>query len=124
MEKLFFESVKYLSQMQSSMDFIFSEEGKRMFREMSQESFENLDVLNLTEEEEKTLLFLYKASDWGKNFNFLPQYVLDAFENIRKRLAPLFIDQTAYLLQEPNKNVLLESIEQAKKGKLTKVDWL
>jgi hypothetical protein len=123
MDKHFIENVKYLAQLQSLMQFIQSEECKEILEEMGKDDFSSLDVTTMTEEEENLLKFVYQSS-FLNGADIFPEYVKEAFANVRKRLQPLFEDQTEYLMREPNGSILLKSLEEVKNDKLHAVDWL
>lgn len=116
------ENYREILELLQYLQFLFSDENKSIFDEMRNDDFSYIDVLTLSEEEEKQLKIIYEASLFIENIYTLPDYIKDAFANVKKRLKPLFEDTTTYLLQEPNRNILLESLQQAHEGKLNQID--
>ena len=53
-----------------------------------------------------------------------PAHITAAYTNVKKRLYPLFEDATTYLMKEPNKTILLNSINQYESGKAREVSFL
>lgn len=105
----------------SLLRFLESEEAQETLLAMEQATFDDLDVLNLTEEEENELKMLYDLSVLISRMGLLAEKFVKPFENIRKRLEPLFIDQTTYLLQEPNAQKLAKSLQEVQEGKVIRL---
>jgi hypothetical protein len=105
----------------SLLRFLESEEAQEALLAMEQATFDDLDVLNLTEDEENELKLLYELSVLITRIGLLAEKFIKPFENIRKRLEPLFIDQNTYLLQEPNAQKLAKSLQEVQEGKVIRL---
>ena len=92
--------------------------------ELEKETFEDIDTVNLSLEDELSLKTLYDLSSFIIDSGFFSDKITRAYKNARNRLEPLFIDQTTYLMQEPNGTKLMQSVEDIKNGKVYEVDWL
>jgi hypothetical protein len=116
------ESLEELQQLLTQLRFLNSEEAKAIFALMEQDTFDDIDCLNMSEEEEKLLHVLYQLSSFICSQNFFTESFQKPFQNVKNQLEPLFIDTTEYLNREPNKSILLRSLKQYEEGNFREID--
>ncbi len=89
---------------------------------MEQDTFDDIDCLNMSEEDEKLLHVLYQLSSFICSQNFFTESFQKPFQNAKNQLEPLFMDTTEYLNREPNKSILLRSLKQYEEGNFREID--
>lgn len=115
---------KEIAQITAYMQLICADDWKEHFAKLAKQDFSDLDLDELSLQEEQELHVLYKQSVLIVALNCFPAHIMTGCAHIVAQLSPLFEDTTAYLSKEPNNTVLLNSIAQYEHGEVKEITFL